>query len=165
MKITRERIGPIREQLYNLNLNYELNSEDYIMENFAHFFHFNKKVTICRIDGKIVGWSCHRPEPHPDCSDIILAQLSVYVNLENRSKGIGKKLIQEELQYLKNKYSCVEFYSYHKVGNKTYRKAIKEIFKETYIQKSRVDPDWSVFYFSKRKRDNTKKIIKERNKI
>lgn len=160
--LERDKIGNHRLDLSFLNLNTELNTNGFTMDEMAENLPFHKKVSLAKVNGEIVGWSVVCDVPKLLETNKIMSQIATYVLPEFRKKGIGKQLILQELKA--NKYKCdgVYFFCGTKNKGKIYKETIKEL-KMTKHRRSIKLKGWFYSFFSPEK--EIKAICKVRNKL
>lgn len=160
--LERDKIGNNRLDLSFLNLNTELNDNGYTMDEMAENLPFHKKVSLAKVNGKIIGWSVVCDIPKFLETSRIMSQIATYVSPEFRKKGIGKQLVLQELKVNKYKYNGIYFFCGTKNKGRVYKEVIKEL-EMTSPRRSMKLKNWFYSFFSPEKEINT--ICKVRDKL
>ena len=108
-----DRIATLEEDLKDL---------PYIKE---WLYHRNDRyeVIVAEIEKEIIGWASLNPYSHR-CAYDGVADISIYINRENRGKGIGKALLHTlEVMARKNKFHklVLSTFPFNEAGQKLYR--------------------------------------------
>ncbi|MGG1369303.1 arsinothricin resistance N-acetyltransferase ArsN1 family A [Priestia megaterium] len=108
-----DRIATLEEDLKDLS---------YIKE---WLYHRNDRyeVIVAEIEKEIIGWASLNPYSHR-CAYDGVADISIYINRENRGKGIGKALLHTlEVMARKNKFHklVLSTFPFNEAGQKLYR--------------------------------------------
>jgi L-amino acid N-acyltransferase YncA len=102
----------------------ETKSLDYMTEWFSTRGE-RYQVLVAEDENKVVGWASLNPYSHR-CAYAGVADLSIYIDRNQRGKGIGKKLLTslEEVARENGFYKIVLFtFSFNELGQGLYRKA------------------------------------------